>query len=102
MLYPNKINRAAYESIVKAMGDDVQIKEDDKRVFAHKSKFYDGFNMHAVAVFYRKHMESHKFIPSIHVILSTVDGQVSDENIFVGSYDEIATIKHRIQEHLSV
>lgn len=102
MSQQNRLNKSAFESIIKAMGPDVKVTNEPDLLWAFSSKFYDGCKLNSASVFYRNKFKAGELTPSIHVILSHVGDEITDTNIVVGSYDEIQSIKKAIQNHLSV
>lgn len=102
MLYPDKLNYQAFESIVKAMGPDVQIEENDRRVSARASAFDGNGTLLSVYVYYRKIASRNRYMPSIRISLNKTWGKWEHESISVGSYDQIPLVKQRIADFLSV
>lgn len=98
MLYPSKLSYQAFESIVKAMGPDVQISEDDRRVCARAGLIDRDGTILSVYVYYRKMAVGNRFMPSIRVSMNKAGAKSEHESIRVGSYDQIPAIKQQIKD----
>lgn len=101
VLYPNKLNYQAFKSIVKVLGDAVEIQENENRVTARLGKFTDSNELLSVYVYFRKHAVGNRFMPAIRVSLNKIGDQMVNESISVGSYDQIPLVKQRIAEFLA-
>lgn len=102
MLYPDRLNYGAYASILKAMGDDVDVNDEMTRVFAFKGVFNSAGNMRSVAVSYRKNTANKPYIAPILVMFLAYDEEIQKENIEVSEYAQIAEVKKQIKEFLEV
>ena len=102
MNYPNKLNHQAFESIVKVMGPNVDIREDDYRVSVCVAVRDDTGRLHTALANFRKYASKSKRLSSIFVIIGIHGEPEKEEIIRIGSYDQIADVKKRIAAHLAV